>query len=581
MIEFPPYRGGRVIAASWRGGQEAGVLAGLRQRLTGWALAESGGWLIATDQAANLCENSLTIAATTVPRLFDRANAALRGVEELAPWLADDSGALLDTLGAPFRLVWIDKREGEMHAATDACGLGHLFWAQVGGVSICASSSLLLAQVVGAAPSLEGIAGFALCGTFPFAATPYRGVARLLAGNRLRAQGGSVQISEHARGSHPSQSLADAFSAAVGAMDRAAPDATLELSGGLDSRLVLAALPQERRAGHPAITISDGDSRDLRIARHIGARAGLRHSEILLPRDILQDGDRLSALLEHVIVGYDTMANPVDRLPLVLTLGDNEAARMGGQNGEIIRGFYYPMQPLSEPASRKLVESLVDWRIIANDRVTPEIFAPATGVAVLASARESLIDALAAFDGAWGNVLDQVYLHYRMQSWVGCPASCRFIDRASLWPFFDAQFLSAAMALDTRDKRDSRAAYKLLAAMDPGLAAVQLDSGLVPTAMIAGGIQARTAAWILAGRKAARKVMQRIRPRAGNVLGSMQIVDCWHAAGAYERLDLHSLASLGLFEDEVLEAIGSGRTKPDRATLGFLLLCETWSRASR
>lgn len=580
MSEFPPYRGGRVVAACWRGGSEAPVLASLRRHLEEWAMADGEGWLIATDRAGNLSETRTTVAATTVPRLFDRESAALRDVEELAPRLADRAEELLDALGAPFRLVWIDKHEGEMHAATDPCGLGHLFWAQVGEVSICASSSLLLAQVVGAAPSLKGIASFALCGTFPFAATPYQGVARLLAGNRLRARAGRVEISERALAAGEPQSPHHAFAAAVRAMDRAASDATLELSGGLDSRLILAALPRERRAGHPAITIADGDSRDLRIARHIAAREGLRHSEIPLPRGVLEDGEQLSALLEHVMVGYDTMANPIDRLPLVLTLGESEAARMGGQNGEIIRGFYYPMQPLSEPASRKLVEGLVDWRIVANDRVPPEMFAPATGGALLASAREGLIDALAGFGGAWGDALDQVYLRYRMQSWVGCAASCRFIDRASLWPFFDADFLAAAMALDPRDKRDSRAAYGLLAALDPALAAMPLDSGLVPAAMIADGVRTRVAAWMLTGRKAARKVMQRIRPRADNVLGSVQIVDCWHAAGAYKRLDLHSLASLGLFENEMLEAVGAGRTKPDRATLGFLLLCETWARVS-
>lgn len=569
------------MAASWRGGSEAPVLASLRRHLEGWAQADGENWLIATDRPGNLSETGTTVAATTVPRLFDRESAALRSVEELAPRLADRAELLLAALGPPFRLVWIDKREGEMHAATDACGLGHLFWVQVGDVSICASSSLFLAQVVGAAPSLEGIASFALCGTFPFTATPYQGVARLLAGNRLRAHAGRLNVSECAPAAGESQSLHQAFAAAARAMDRAASDATLELSGGLDSRLILAALPRERRAGHPAVTIVDGgESPDLRIARQIAAGDGLRHSEIPIPCDVLEDAEQLSALLEHVMVGYDTMANPIDRLPLVLTLGENEAARMGGQNGEIIRGFYYPMQPLSEPVSRKLVEGLVDWRIIANDRVLPGMFALA-GVAQLASARESLVDTLAGFDVLWGDALDQIYLRYRMQSWVGCAASCRFIDRASLWPFFDANFLAAAMALDPRDKRDSRAAFGLLAALDPALASIPLDSGLVPAAMIANGVSTRAAAWMLTGRKAARKVIQRIRPRAANVLGSTQIVDCWHAASGYERLDLHSLASLGLFENEMLELVGTGRMKPDRATLGFLLLCEKWARPSR
>jgi hypothetical protein len=44
----------------------------------------------------------------------------------------------------------------------------------------------------------------------------------------------------------------------------------------------------------------------------------------------------------------------------------------------------------------------------------------------------------------------------------------------------------------------------------------------------------------------------------------------------HKRLDIHRLASLGIFDEAMPETIASGRPLPNRATLGFLLLCETW-----
>lgn len=582
MIETAPYRSGQFVAATWSAGADRSLLERLRRQVEGWTVNEGPGWLLASDSPACLADAAGVAVATTVPRLFDRRSAALRTPVELAPRLRDDPSGLLRALGAPYRLAWTEPGRGEIHAATDSSGLGHVFWTCRDGISACASSPLLLAQPFAAAVSLEGIGAFALFGTFPFAATPFEGVVRLLAGCNLVLGTGSAQVVERGQRATDADSLADAFAAAVRAMDEAAPHATLELSGGLDSRLILAAIPPERRANHSALTIHDGEaSADLAIARRIAGLDGLDHRGVRVPLDAIGDGERLRALLDHVIAGYGAMANPIDVLPLALTPGQDEIAQIGGQNGEIIRGFYYPMQPLRQTTSHELVARLVDWRIAANDRVSPQLFSAGPNAPVLAAARGQLIDRLAAFDGPWGRTLDSIYLRYRMQSWAGTAASSRFVGRTILWPFFDDAFLMAAMELEPERKRDSAAAYALLGQLDRQLAAIPLDSGLVPAAMTTGGLGARAAKLALIGRKAARKIIQRVRPRSTAVLGSDLIIDGWQQTGGGKRLDLHRLASLGLFDETVLDAIGSGRLRPDRATLGFVLLCEAWTKTSR
>jgi hypothetical protein len=160
-----------------------------------------------------------------------------------------------------------------------------------------------------------------------------------------------------------------------------------------------------------------------------------------------------------------------------------------------------------------------------------------------------------------------------MQSWAGNAASNRFVGRAILWPFFDSRFLAAANAAPSRAKAGSSVAYKLLARLDPSLASVPLDNGMIPAALAKGRAGARLSSARFLARKAARKIGQKLRPAAGRVIGSDLIIDAWHNAGEYRFLDAHKLASLGLFEEQVLDGLMNGALKPDRPTLGFLTLC--------
>lgn len=582
MTGLPPYRAARIFGATWARGTEPPAAMLIRTKLRDWTVRSGDGWLLAADMAGHVADAQGVLVATTASKLFNRRESRLQDTAELAAALRGDIETLPRSLGAPFRLLWADPDRAEIHAATDALGLSHLFWARYETVAVCASTPQLLAELVGARPSRQGVAAFALLGTFPFAQTPYEDVHRLLAGHTAVLKGADIALRDRGGASDPPVSLREAFVDAVAAMDRAAPDAALELSGGLDCRLILAALPKPGRRGRTAMTLYENDPRspDVLLARRIAAGEAMLHREVEVPLDRLPD-EALPALLEHVIAGYGGMANPIDMVPLALTSSHEGTAQFGGQNGEIIRGFYYPMQPLSRPATRDLVARLVDWRIISNDRASPALFRSGEGVDALAEARDGLIEMLTFPGISWGQALDRIYLGYRMQSWAGAAVSSRFVGRTVLWPFFDETFLAAALNLDASRKRDSRVAHELLVELDPQLAAIPLDSGLVPAIMAGGGVRARGAQLLRTGKKAARKIGQRIAPRSARVLGSGLLVDHWHRCGAYRQLDLNALASFGLFDDAALEAVGSGRMKPDRATLGFLLLCETWARPSR
>lgn len=577
-----PFRGGRFLGVTWDGAAGEGLGQRVHNALEGWTIIAGDGWLVAADRLAHCGQDDAIITVTAIPELFDRGSASLRGPEQLARALTDDAAGQIASLGAPFRLLWANRSSAEIHAATDPVGLGPVFWTQQPGLSACASSASLLALLFDKEPEPEAIAAFALFGVFPFSATPYAGISKLLAGNQLRLRAGELVITSSPRGLEQYDSVGQAFSSAVGAMAVAAPDAALEMSGGLDSRLVVAALPPDMSSKLRGVTLdeSGGTGPDVRIARRIAALRGISHRALSLPSDLLEGGEGLDDLLRRIVDGYDAMANPVDKVPLLLASDASDRARFGGQNGEIIRGFFYPMQALAQEPTPQLFASLVDWRLIANDRVNPRLFSPAFRDGPLAAARETMLRDLAGYQGAWGEVLDQIYLFFRMQAWVGIAAGNRFIDRVILWPFFDANFLNAAMKLDPLRKRDSLVAYEMLAALDPKLADMPLDSGLVPSAMVAGGLRAKMMKLRVKALKAVRKVMQRIRPRSSATLGSARIVERWHASGGFRHLDIQGLLAMGIFDEAQLRLVASGAVKPDRATLGFLLLCEAWMKPS-
>ena len=577
------YPAGRTIAGSWPEGDFAQDLERLTAALQDWTIIRGPGWFIANEKKAFSADDDRMIVSTTSAHIMDREAAVLRDAPSLLDMLQARGESALDDLAAPFRLLYVDCAEQRIVAATDPSGLGQLFMATSGGIFLCGSSATLLANLIGAKPCLPSLAAFAQCGSFPFELTPFEGVTKLLAGSRLSIVHGKSRIySVNTR-----LTAGDArteFASAVGALLEAAPGASLELSGGLDSRLILAAIPEICRVGRRAITLSSGsrDDAEVNVARRIARIAGLEHEIVPPSLASIDNAVDLSDLLHHVAEGYDHMANPLDKVALVLAGRSiaQESPRFGGQNGEIIRGFYYPLQAIEEQASAAQIDRLVNWRLMANDRVAPWLFS-ARGKLALKEATNALKQRLASFDGQWGKALDRIYLRYRMQSWAGAAVSNRFIGHSILWPFFDERFLAAAMAVPPAEKRGSSAAYRMLAALDPMLAEVPLDNGVVPIQMLKGGPIALIGGAVRKVAKALHKIAQRIRPASTAVMGSDALLEKWHDLGCYRTLDVAGLAKLGLFEEASLVQITSGARRADRATLGFLLLCDGLVRNGR
>ncbi|HEY0438325.1 MAG TPA: hypothetical protein VGC92_16910, partial [Phenylobacterium sp.] len=243
------FAGNRFVGASWRPGADGELIARLRRLTASWSVRSGDGWLIASERPGAFAETDGVALAMGRDQAFDRGAETLADAADLVARLAGAGPSALGSMAPPFRAAWVETAKGVIHADIDTFGLGQLFLGQGDGFAGLSSSATLLADVLGAPLSPESLAAYAAFGNFLCGESPYAGVARLDAGASATLALGRLTTADRPLPTHPGGSVRETFAAAVGAMLKAAPDAEIGLSGGLDSRVVLAAIPRDQRRG--------------------------------------------------------------------------------------------------------------------------------------------------------------------------------------------------------------------------------------------------------------------------------------------------------------------------------------------
>ena len=242
------------------------------------------------------------------------------------------------------------------------------------------------------------------------------------------------------------------------------------LSGGLDSRLVLAALRAE--GCRPKVYVYGGaDSEDVRIARAIGAAEGFEVQWLDKEGAPNPTPDEFPAQVERNFHQYDGLPNYGE----LFENGANAAARdarhaggalaVSGGCGEVFRNFFF----------------LPNRRFSAAD-VARTFFAryakgDATGAfdeRAFLDAIESNILAMLGRPGERGPlaraVIEQIYPRVRCHSLFGREISLEGRHGAYLMPFLDHRLAAEAAKLPLALKNAGRFEAMLLNAIDPALA---------------------------------------------------------------------------------------------------------------
>lgn len=474
----------------------------------------------------------------------------------------------------PYASAAVRGRDGQVDAEIDPCGLTHLYWAQGTGWCAVSTSAVALARAIESDLDQRAVLEFALTAQYWGDRTPFAGIRKLSSGQQLRLDGGRLRLLDAPTAAAvPNRTGlvgAAVIRSAVQDLAGGAPDVAVEISGGLDSRLVLAALDPTQRRGRRALTIGTPGSPDFELARRIAREHDLAHE--LIDTRALADlpGEELVRRVAAASSRRDHTANVL--ASTVLDWVEEQAGpgpRLSGQNGEFARGFYYGgFRDHPEPTDR-LIARLAQWRLCTNDVVAPGLLRPGARRAASAAVESSARATIEGLGLPWLAATDELYLRERMQRWVGVAYSSASARRPVLAPFFDERFLEWARGTSARRKRGSRAMAEALVALDRDLAAIPMASGVRP-ATLASPLSAGPSRRVTAARKVVRKVGQRVRHSARPAGGTSRLAEALFEEWKRDPGHIEPLLRFDFLDPAMLERISSGQGPLDPASAGFL-----------
>lgn len=497
---------------------------------------------------------------------------------DLPAVLADD--AALGSLLPPFAAAHRAGPDTPVVVAGDWLGFRQLYWWRGDGLAAVSTSARALAVLAGDRFDQAGLGTQALIGWQLGDATVFDGVRVLPPATVATLERGTLALRRYAEPPSP-HGPAPALDDAVEEMATILtewqtrylddhPETLLQLTGGHDSRILLAAVPEKMRTGLRAFTLGDPGNPDVTIAASLSARCGLRHQVHDLdeqrwptPREAHQQALAAARALE-------CLASPLALAPLLLAESQIEQGhRLSGLGGEVARGFYYAGQPTGATTSAHLVERLARWRLFSNEAVVPE----ALDAEFAAQARESTLTLLKRLfaPGDWLRATDDFYLNHRMHRWAGVHGTVAAVRRYYVNPMFDRRFIELALAVAPADKRDSLLLARLMTRLDAELAAIPLDSGLVPARLANPSAATRIAIRTATARKVVHKVRQRLtgarKPQFGAAQLGALVIDHWRA----EPRACRALYDVPVLRREWLDGLLAGTNQADATTVAFLV----------
>ncbi len=350
------------------------------------------------------------------------------------------------------------------------------------------------------------------------------------------------------------------------------PQSVLQLTGGQDTRVLLAAIPAGLRRDLPALTLDVHGGTDSRFATRLADMTGMNLQVHWMDEGPAVTPSEAFDLAVRASRDLDCMASPLALAPLLRAEAQlDQGHRLSGLGGETCRGFYYFGQPSGATTGPKLIEKLATWRLYANEAVTPDALAPDFAASARSSALSLITSSFDGYPAEWLAATDHFYLYQRMQRWSGAHGSVAAANRHFVNPMFDRRFIQLAHAVRPEEKRNGLLTGRLISLLDPALAAVPLDSGLIPNRLGKPGLAARTAAYRVTAQKAARKIRQKLRGQGRPQLGAAEMASLVVEHLRAEPSVAAPLRDTGLIRDEWLTDVLAGRTTPEPATVAFLI----------
>jgi len=389
----------------------------------------------------------------------------------------------LSGLSPPFAAILHDGRTGTTEVAVDRCGLQHLYLLEhPDGTIWISSSSLALAAGLGVPLDPEGIVEWLGIGHFISQRTFFRGLRKLGCGERLtlssRGIAHSAEWGPEARDldGDPLEEFVGVFSESAVASATGDPVA-VEITGGLDSRLVLAALLDRERPFF-GWTIGRPDSAELRTVARLRARVPFQHLIADVQPNFVAE---LPVLVPEFHELSDGEVSALEYAPLLIAfdqLAGRRTTSVSGSGGETARGYYYGVLghgsgPRGVPVgalAQKVARDTGSLRLASKSSLLPQADDPVVGAIEHFIANSPAADPTA--------ILDDFYLRARMQRFGGRNITTTGLFCRQGLPYFANEFVDLVFSLPNEQRADGRLLRQALQTLSPALAAVNLDSGV-------------------------------------------------------------------------------------------------------
>jgi len=376
-------------------------------------------------------------------------------------------------------------RKNELLVITDVVGSCHAFWRQFPNIVALSGSSLLLAGLRGC--SLDPIAGqeFIHTGIIYQDRTLFSEVRKLAPASVYRFKDGQLKHTqrywspsrlqpERLRGDAAVEMLADSIVASVGAIARVFPNPVCDLTGGYDSRAVVAGFASIGTAF--ATTVSGpAASGDVSTSKSLATLLQVPH---------LHFGEQPAysfASAKEALFFTDGECDLVDYARVLRThrvLADQFEISINGSFGELARGYWWELLvPRTGKRDRLDGARLARCRYVPR-RVLSSLFRRELRVdmvphfaRVIAQNNADLLETPNTFQ------MDSAYLGMRMQRWQGRIATSTNRLWPCLSPFLFKSTLEVILQTENVLRRRSLMIRKMLRVRHPRLADFPLEHG--------------------------------------------------------------------------------------------------------
>ncbi|MHC4101978.1 MAG: asparagine synthase-related protein, partial [Planctomycetota bacterium] len=250
--------------------------------------------------------------------------------------------------------------------------------------------------------------------------------------------------------------------------------AVLELSGGVDSRLVLALGLHAGTKPKLAFTLGHVDDEDVRIAQSICEQHSIEHRALPIEIDDAHIADEGFSFVRRA--GFAVNASSYAWMPRVFEkLAATRTAQIGGGGGECATGFYY--SPFDALCRARSMQSLwVHRRLFRSGVTLAGTFGAERGAQLNTEITDEALRVLRWMDGSWRRRTDELYLTQRVPNAGGAVLSASACWYEPLQPLLHEPYIEWGRSLETDQRADRRAQMEIVHALAPELGTIPYSS---------------------------------------------------------------------------------------------------------